>query len=109
MEETDELERLRELVDRNPASNVFVALANALCEAGQPDEAVVVCRDALALHTDVNSAVVRAGKVALCRALSLEGDDDAALRELLPLLSEEPAVGEAFWLLGEILIDRETK
>jgi tetratricopeptide (TPR) repeat protein len=61
----DELEKLRQKVEKDPASRLFLPLAEEYRKAGRPDEAIAVLLTGLEHHPGYTSARVAMGRIYL--------------------------------------------
>lgn len=102
--EDAELVRLRSAFSTNPRSEAFAALAERLCELGQPEEAEQVCRKGLVFRPDSLD-----GKTALARALFLRGRLAEAQELLLEVVTADADHPEALRRLGQLTLRRGDK
>lgn len=72
----DELERLKERVDRDPSSKLFVPLAEEYKKAGMFEEAVDVLMKGLERHPNYMSARVSLGKIYLDKGMLNEASQE---------------------------------
>lgn len=93
------VEKYERILAADPRSRVFVELARALLERGEPVRAVEVCRRGLEHHPSSILARVTWG-----RALLEAGDLPAALDQLEIAIGIDPANPYAYNLAGEALL-----
>lgn len=99
----DELERLRERVRRDPASRLFISLADELRKAGMIEEAVRVLQEGLERQPDYMSARVALGKIHL-EENNLEGalEEFARVADAIPdNLFAQRKLADIYLLLGD--------
>ena len=68
----DELEKLRQKVEKDPASRLFLPLAEEYRKAGKLDEAVTVLLSGLERHPGYTSARVAMGRIYLEKEMLAE-------------------------------------
>ena len=85
MADSPRVQELRRRVQQDPATLAFAPLAEELRRAGRLDEAISVCQAGLALHPEYVSA-----RATLGRTLLESGDIEAAMIELMTVLSGAP-------------------
>jgi tetratricopeptide (TPR) repeat protein len=93
--------RLRAVVQANPRSTAFVALAHALSDLGRHEEAEEISLAGLAQHPRLVT-----GQVALGRALIGRGRMREAQEQLVEAARANPEHGDAFRWLGELVLRR---
>lgn len=92
-----EIVRYRQILEREPSSLVFAALAEAYRRRSMLESAVRVCRKGLRYHPNYAS-----GRVALARAYADGGEIEHALRELSRAVALAPDNLAAQRLLSDI-------
>jgi len=92
-----EMSRYLEILEREPSSLVFAALAEAYRKRNLLTRAIEVCRRGLRTHPNFLS-----GRVALARAYADAGKSDLAQRELEKVVASAPDNLAAQRLLAEI-------
>jgi cellulose synthase operon protein C len=95
------IDKYRKILGADPASMVFVELAKALLDAGEPDEAIVTCQAGLEHHPD---SIV--GHVLWGRALIDLGRPDEAMDQFDRAMGLDPDNPYAYNLIGEVLLHR---
>lgn len=93
---TDKLHIYREMLKLDPKSRVYTLLAEALCEAGEWEEALEVCRKGLRFNPDHFRSRVLLG----CALMEL-GEVDESGRVLLDVYEEIRKNSVMFKLLSE--------
>jgi len=72
----DELEKLREKVEKDPNSKLFVSLAEGLKKAGRLDEAVAVLQGGIARQPGYTTARVALGKIYIEKEMKKEAREE---------------------------------
>jgi tetratricopeptide (TPR) repeat protein len=98
----DELEKLRQKVEKDPASRLFLPLAEEYRKAGRPDEAIAVLLSGLERHPGYTSARVAMGRIYLEKEMLPE-----AQAEFEKVVSVVPDNLFAHKKLAEIYRERE--
>jgi Flp pilus assembly protein TadD len=96
------IDEMRRRLQDEPASRIFVQLAEEYRRAGRLDDAIAVCRDGLATHPDDTSA-----RVVLGLSLMAKGSLEDARRELEGVLSTSPGNVAAHRGLGAMMPGRD--
>ena len=89
---------MRAAVRASPRSSSFVALAHALCDDGQLEEAQAVCLQGLSHHPDLPT-----GQVALARACLDAGQTAQAETRLLDIIRRHPHHVDAYRYLAKVM------
>jgi tetratricopeptide (TPR) repeat protein len=89
-------DRLRGVLEKDPASLAFVGLAHLALESGAPEEAARLCRQGLAHHPNHST-----GQLVLGLALEKSGADEEALRAFRQVIELDPGNRIAKQRLGE--------
>ncbi|HXI59462.1 MAG TPA: hypothetical protein VNO55_25520, partial [Polyangia bacterium] len=89
---------MRAAVRASPRSTTFVALAHALCDYGQLDEAETVCLQGLIHHPDLPT-----GQVALARAWLEAGKTAQAEMRLIDTIRQHPHHADAYRYLAKVM------
>jgi tetratricopeptide (TPR) repeat protein len=89
---------MRAAVRASPRSTTFVALAHALCDYGQLDEAEAVCLQGLIHHPDLPT-----GQVALARAWLEAGKTAQAEMRLIDTIRQHPHHADAYRYLAKVM------
>jgi tetratricopeptide (TPR) repeat protein len=102
-----EIVKLSERLAKDPASNLFVSLAEEYIKSGMPEEALVVLMDGLKIHPDFARARVMLGKVYLDKGefreakqqfetvIQASPDNLLAHRKLVKIYREEGSIEKA--------------
>ncbi len=90
------VEKYQQIFAADPRSRIFVELARALLERGEPERAIEVCRTGLDHHP---SSIQ--GRVIWGRSLLAQGDLPGAQDQFEIAIALDPASPYAFNLVGE--------
>ncbi|HET9598180.1 MAG TPA: tetratricopeptide repeat protein, partial [Anaeromyxobacteraceae bacterium] len=96
---TTPIQKYERILDADPRSRVFVELARALLDGGEPARAVEVCRRGLEHHPDSVQA-----RVLWARALLALGAADEAVARLEEAVRVDPRSAYGYELAGEVLV-----
>src|SRR4051812_31178161 len=95
------VERYEQLLQQDPASSVFVELAKALLEKGEPARAIEICQNGLTHHPASIVARVLWGK-----ALIQRGKPAEAMAQFDQAIAIEKEKPYAYNLIAEVLLQR---
>lgn len=95
------VEKYEQVLSQDPASTVFVELAKALLERGEPDRAIEVCQNGLSHHP---TSVV--GRVLWGKALINKGKPAEAMNQFDLAVNIDKDNPHAYNLIGEALLQK---